>query len=464
MVAMVLAALIGWTAPSFGQLPCPPAPPPYQSLRYQEDYAFLRNPDCRTDLWDPVKYISLADREDVYVSLGGEVRLQYEYFRNADWGEGPQDPNGYLLPRLMLHTEWQLGPYVGLFGQLKSGLAVGRTGGPRPPDEDQLDLHQAFLDVRGLLGEASALTLRAGRQELAYGASRLVDPREGPNVRRSFDGLRTILGAGGWSVEAFATRPVETNRYVFDDSTDAAVAFWGVYSVSPRLGRGLGNLDFYYLGLDRTQAPFDQGTNHETRHSVGVRWWGRDGAWDYDVEATYQWGSFGPGAIQAWALASDFGVRLDTVTWQPRLGLRADIASGDRDPAKPTLQTFNALFPKGRYFGGMALIGLPNIVDLHPSVAFRVTEEVSVELDWDVFWRQSVHDGIYGPPGNLLRSAEHSRARYVGSQPGVTLEWQVDRHLTLTLEYGHFFAGPFLQETESGRDIDWSAATLTYKF
>jgi alginate export protein len=112
-----------------------------------------------------------------------------------------------------------------------------------PPDEDQRDLHEAFLDVRGPLGESSALTLRAGRQELAYGASRLMDPREGPNVRRSFDGLRTILGAGGWSVEAFATRPVETNRYVVDDSTDAAVAFWGVYSLSPRLGCGLGNLD-----------------------------------------------------------------------------------------------------------------------------------------------------------------------------------------------------------------------------
>ena len=64
----------------------------------------------------------------------------------------------------------------------------------------------------------------------------------------------------------------------------------------------------------------------------------------------------------------------------------------------------------------------------------------------------------------FVRSARHSRARYVGSQPGVTLEWQVDRHLTLTLEYGHFFAGPFLEETEPGRDIDWSAATLTYKF
>jgi hypothetical protein len=57
-----------------------------------------------------------------------------------------------------------------------------------------------------------------------------------------------------------------------------------------------------------------------------------------------------------------------------------------------------------------------------------------------------VHDGIYAPPGDLLRSARRSCARYVGSQPGVALEWRVDRHLMLTLEYGHFFAGPFLRQ------------------
>jgi hypothetical protein len=101
------------------------------------------------------------------------------------------------------------------------------------------------------------------------------------------------------------------------------------------------------------------------------------------------------------------------------------------------------------------MIGWPNIVDLHPSVAFRLTEGVSVELDWDVFWRQSMHDGIYGSPGDVIRSARHSRARYVGSQPGVTLEWQVDRHLLRR----HIPRGD-----GAGRDIDWSAATLTYKF
>jgi hypothetical protein len=29
-----------------------PSPPPYQSLRFEEDYRFLRDPTQRTDLWD----------------------------------------------------------------------------------------------------------------------------------------------------------------------------------------------------------------------------------------------------------------------------------------------------------------------------------------------------------------------------------------------------------------------------
>ena len=70
--------------------------PPYQSPRYEEDYRYLRNPARRNDLWDLVKYIPLNDKGDRYVSLGGEIRLRYDYFRNANWGSGPQDGRGYL--------------------------------------------------------------------------------------------------------------------------------------------------------------------------------------------------------------------------------------------------------------------------------------------------------------------------------------------------------------------------------
>src|ERR1041385_4482894 len=54
--------------------------PPYKLLRYDEDYSYLKDPTRRTDIWDPVKYIPLGSREGWYLSLGGEMRLRYEFF------------------------------------------------------------------------------------------------------------------------------------------------------------------------------------------------------------------------------------------------------------------------------------------------------------------------------------------------------------------------------------------------
>lgn len=441
-----------------------PSPPPYQTSRYDEDYSYLRDPARRTDAWDRVKYIPLGDKADRFISLGGEVRERYEYFRNSTWGQDPQDHDGYLLQRYMLHADLHAGAGVRFFVQIKSGLENGRAGGPRPTDEDKLDLHQGFLDMVFSIAEGSSLTLRAGRQELAFGSQRLVSVREGPNVRQSFDGLTMIIKETPWRVDAFATRPVETDPGVFDDKTDDSRSLWGLYVVGPLPASLRGNVDLYYLGLNRQRARFDQGTERELRHSAGTRLWGKAEPWDYNFEAVFQWGRFGPGRIRAWTVASDTGYTLDAAPCRPRIGLKADIASGDRDPADRDLQTFNPLFPKGAYFNEANLTGPSNFMDLHPSLELHFTERTTFTADADFLWRQSVDDGIYGNAVNLLRSGKASRARYIGSAPGAQVDWRVDRHLSVTAIYLHFFAGPFLKETPPGKDVDFFTTWATYKF
>jgi alginate export protein len=449
---------------SFAQTLSPPEPPSYQLLRFDEDYRYVCDPGRRSDLWDPLKCLALNDTATWYLSLGGEVRERYEYFHNTNWGQGPQDDDGYLLQRYMLHADLHLGESLRVFGQLKSGLEDGRSGGPRPTDEDKLDLHQAFLDV--ILGTINSTTLvfRGGRQELLFGSQRLVSVREGPNVRQSFDGGRLILTSGATRVDVLLTVPVETNPGIFNDASDHTRLFWGIYAVGPLPLLPQGHSDLYYLGLDRKQARFDQGSGHELRHSVGTRLWGRPQPWDYNFEFVYQWGDFGRGAIQAWTAASDTGYTLQTVRFYPRLGLKANIASGDHNPRDHTLQTFNALFPKGAYFGEIALIGPANFIDLHPLIDFHVTKGLTLTTDWDFFWRESIHDGIYGPAINLIRSGRTSRARYTGSQATVQAEWQVTRHTTLVGIYTHFFAGAFLKESSPGRDVDYVTTWVTYRF
>src|SRR5947199_500525 len=110
--------------------------PAYKLLRYDESYTYLFDPSQRSDYLDAIKFIPLTTNGDWYLTLGGEIRERYEYFHNSSWGRGPQDDNGYLLQRYMVHADAHFGDYFRFFTQFKSSLEDGRNGGPRPTDRD----------------------------------------------------------------------------------------------------------------------------------------------------------------------------------------------------------------------------------------------------------------------------------------------------------------------------------------
>jgi hypothetical protein len=438
-------------------------PPPYTLNRADEDYRYLADPARRADSWDLLKYVPLDTVGSWHLSLGGEARERFEYFNHPNWGRDPQD-HGYLLQRYFVHGDLRMGEHARLFAQLQSSLADGRQGGPRPTDRDELDLHQAFLDLEFGLSGDTALTLRSGRQELAYGSQRIVSVREGPNVRQSFDGFRAILRSGRLQGDLFAARPTRTERHLFDDGPDNTRALWGAYAMLPFPLLAEGNIDLYYIGLFRRTAGFDQGAARETRHSVGTRLWRTAQPLDYNFEFLYQWGSFGSGEIRAWTAASDSGYTFLRLPLRPRLGLRADIASGDEDPSDPDLQTFNPIFPKGSYFGEAGLMGPANFFDLNPCVDLHPTERITLVFNWDFLWRESTRDGLYSNAVAPIRSSRTSSARYIGSMPQAQLYWNMDRHLSLAAIYGHFFAGRFLKESGPGEDVDYVTTWITYRF
>jgi hypothetical protein len=91
-------------------------------------------------------------------------------------------------------------------------------------------------------------------------------------------------------------------------------------------------------------------------------------------------------------------------------------------------------------------------------------EGLTITMDSVFFWRESLNDGIYGNAINLLRSGRTSRARFVGSQPSVQAEWQINRHVTWLGLFSYFFAGPFLRETDPGHNVNYVTSWITYKF
>jgi hypothetical protein len=438
----------------------------YHLLREEDDWRFLADRRERQELWDPIKYIPLREgQNDWFLSMGGEVRGTWERIENDNWGQQPF-ANSYLNQRYMFHVDAHYGEHVRSFVELKSGLNSGRTGGPRPIDEKKLDVQAAFFEF-GTGNDRTWLKARVGRHEMEYGSGRLIDVREGPNVRLSFDGVKVKSGIGSWQIDGFALRPDQDKPGVFDNSPNHAVRFWGVYGVRP-LPHNL-TLDAYYLGLDRTEAGFNRGIGHERRHSVGARL-SRPVAqttpgWDFDYEALWQFGSFESANIRAWTAASETGYRVPTLPLKPRFSAKADISSGD-EGGTHALGTFNPLFPKGNYFGVLATTGPGpiNFIDLHPHVEAALPRNVTVSVDWIVQWRENVRDGVYAVPGFLIIPAGKSAARFVGHRPGAEVRWQVDRHLWFQADYGVFHAGRFVKESQPAGNLIYGALWAGYKF
>jgi len=198
----------------------------------------LEEASQRTAPLDPAKYVGLG-AADHYLTMGGEVRTAYELFINEDYGRTPQDDSGSWLLRMMLHSNVRLGSHARGFAQLKSTHEAGRDGGPTPVDVDRLDLHQGFAEVS--IGDprrkrSTSFSVRTGRQELLYGAGRLIDVRDGPTVRRSFDAVLARLASRFIIADGLFALEVPVNPGVFDDVGPAARAF-GVATCKPHAVR-----------------------------------------------------------------------------------------------------------------------------------------------------------------------------------------------------------------------------------
>jgi hypothetical protein len=292
---------------------------------------------------------------------------------------------------------------------------------------------------------------------LSLGTERLVGTRYGPNVPLAFDGARADVTIGRARISLLHMRPVQPGRGSFDDATSHDKALWGAYATLPEL-------DIYYLGYRNRLARFGGQVGREVRHSIGLCSHGVRGDWHWNVEGVAQFGHFEGQRIAAWTVGTEVGRNFPTLPTAPDATLRVNVVSGDSRTGDGKIGTFNALFPKGKYFGELSPVGPTNIINVNPRTSGTLGGGVSFSLAAMAYWRYRIADGVYDIPGNLIRPANGSTARFIGKEAEAAIAWQATPEWELSASLSAFMPGAFIRQTGAAKTITMLGLESNFRF
>lgn len=393
-----------------------------------------------------------------------ETRYRFEYRDNFDFNDAKDDEDGFHLLRTRINIDFEPLDYIRTYIELQDSRIWGSKFKDKSPYKDSIDLRQAYIDIKRLLGDA--LTLRVGRQELIYGDERVLGAFNWSNVARSFDAIKLILNYKDLNIDGFFARRViiDTNEFnEWDDDDD----LYGLYTTYKGIEKH--TLDLYYLLRDTDKniafGP-NVGSGKLTESTVGYRIVGKElWGFDYELEPIFQFGDFGSEDIEAFALVAILGYTFD-IPWSPRIGFEWDHGSGDKDRNDGERNTFDNLFPTNHSkYGYMDRASLQNLNDFRIILSVTPLKKLYLEGNIHFINVDDTSDSLYDSGGKALRTAANSGgSNFVGTELDFLLTYALHKNLKILAGYSHFFAGKYLDETGSGDNGKFVYAQATLSF
>jgi hypothetical protein len=405
----------------------------HKNLFYDNDFSYLCDP-CYNDHWfgDALKRNCLG--ECASWDIGGQYRLRQQSENNFR-GAGLTGRNDdFLLHRTRLYANVEYSDLWRVYAEMIDAESNFENFPPRSIEVNRTDMLNLFGDYKYFTGSAGDAWARVGRQELQYGAQRLVSPLDWANTRRTFDGYKSFYKGEEWDCDAFYTRPVAISPYAFDNpSYDRE--FGGIYSTYK--GWEKETVDLYYLLYNNQIDPFHYNT-------FGARYLNTTGPLLVEVEGAYQSGEFRGNNHNAGFWVAGLGHQWNEATWKPTLWVYYDWASGDDIIGNG----FDQLFPLAhKYLGYMDLFGRRNIKDINAQLTLQPHKQLQLLLWYHYFRLQNANDVPYSVnmvpynPANLPASTD------LGHEIDLTASWNFTPRTNVLLGYSHFFSGEYYKLT-----------------
>lgn len=427
--------------------------------RWQEDWSILANPQVSREHFDELKYIPLSKTNPkTYLSFGINLRERFESNDAVNFGVGNSVPQSYVISRFEPHIDLHVADKLQTFVQLQSDFAPWKTI-ITPVDQNRLDLEQAFTTLIEPIS-GGIFKFRVGRQQFAFDLQRFVSVRDGPNVRQSYDAIWGDYEHGDWRYISFYSQPVVTqNLRAFDDYSNSHYAF-SVFRVERKIA-GFGKINSYIAHFKQDNVRYISVAGNEYRNILDIRAIGIGEAFDWDLEVMGQKGSIANKTILAWAMGSRSGYTLNKMSWQPRIGLQVDAASGNHNTNGTTLGTFNPLFPNGYYVTLAGYTGYTNFIHIKPSLTLQANSSLKAMIAAAALWRETTADAVYTQPITPVPGTAGQGGNYTGSYYQVRFDWLMSGHFTSALEAVHFQVAEAIRQI-GGKNSDYVGVELKF--
>ncbi len=407
-----------------------------------------------------LRYVSLAADNSIWLTFGGEARVRVESLDAPNFGikgNTAYTARGY---RVFAHADLRSQDGWRAFVQVAGGDDKGRSPFERSFDVSAPDLQQAFVEIPLHFVNKSSF-VRAGRQEIDFGGTRLVSVRDQANLQLAFDMVLANIRTRRFDLSAFWGRPVVNRRGWFDDTAPATEAFYGLkLTTQPKLGALNLKTDVFLMGRDRALGGYADATGIDHRRTIAVRTTGQSGSTDFLLNGAYQFGSVGKANVNAYAFAGGIGYTF-AMSWRPRLGLEAGLASGDLHKGDNQLNSFDPLYPNVGYFTDAPVDDPINWKGFEPSVTLNPSTSVQVKFGADVRYRTTKADGIYNA-GRLTLNPGVAAGYYIDTLSFMHFTWHATPHIQFDVGYVHGFAGNALKSS-SGHDLNYGLFQMAFR-
>lgn len=407
----------------------------------------------------PGKAMPLGD--DATLTVSGESRLRANRFTNARQRSGDDFTEG--LWRGVLGADLHVGDHLRFYGELASG-AIDGHGTPTANFDNDLAVSQAFVDLRAHV-DGLLVGAMVGRQEFADGPRQLASLSDGPNLHRTWNGVRGYVHGETARVSVFALWATRLGNDGFDERIDDDEQLDGVSGslVVARDDRAAtAFVEPFWLHGEVPDVRLRDEVHDDRRDTFGVRLHGRAGGFGFDETLAWQTGRFGDHDVDAWGVFCGQELLLADAPWSPRATLRFDVASGGGSSGG-AVHTFHPLYASSGYLGEGRLLSLANLVLVAPGLSIAPTRDTRLSVEYGLPWRFASDDAVYGGGLRAYPGTAAARGDEIGRLLRVEGRWNGPANVVVALGYERLEAGDVLDRAGlPGADYAFVSVTVRY--